>query len=81
MKKIYTFDILSNKPTPKMLPVNARLPYKYAIPFDVEQFSPPKNLREISPTNLGYGGRTYNFQVLQQPTNMGRYSYALYSDF
>lgn len=71
MKKIYTFNIISNKPTPKMLPVQAKLPYKYAIPFEVEQFSPVNNARELSPQHLSYASRAHNFQLLQ-PIHVGR---------
>jgi hypothetical protein len=33
-KKIYTYNIISNQPIPKVLPARARLPYGYALSID-----------------------------------------------
>lgn len=68
-KKVYTYNIISNQPNQKMLPSNARLPYRYAIPFDVDHLT--SNKRDTTEQqNQAEMKRAYN--LVLQHNNIGR---------
>lgn len=69
-KKVYTFNILSNQPNLKMLPTNARLPYRYAIPFDVDQLANKQNNSHIEQQNQTEMKKAHN--LLLQHNSVGR---------
>jgi len=62
LKKIFTYNILSNQPVSKMVAPNARLPYRYALPYDFDRLNAsdnqgayaPIHARNSSNTNAGY---------------------------
>ena len=46
LKKVFTYNIICNQPTSKMLPSKARLPYRYAIPFELDKVNQSMKLSE-----------------------------------
>jgi len=68
-KKIYTFNVISNQPNLKVIPAQARMPYKYAIPFNGEGHSKGKeemNQRHHNDNgsgNEGMNGTRYVFGI------------------
>lgn len=58
-KKIYTYNIISNRPIPKVLPSKARLPYGYAISVDPGKL---EALAKLEAERMNYGNPGYSNQ-------------------
>mmetsp|Transcript_31068 Transcript_31068/g.28264 ORF Transcript_31068/g.28264 Transcript_31068/m.28264 type:complete len:118 (-) Transcript_31068:242-595(-) len=55
-KKVYTYNIISNTPAPKVLPSRARIPYGYAISVDPGRLEALKQFdHERKSQNDGHG--------------------------
>jgi len=63
-KKIFTYNILSNRPVERELHPNTKIPYRYAIPIDPAKFN-----SEIMSLNPSHSSKDYgldNFPHKQQ---------------
>lgn len=55
MKKVYTYNIISNSPAPKVIPSRTRLPYGYAISVDPGRLEALKVIEQERKSNNNPG--------------------------